>query len=54
MVIDIFPYIIQIIVFPTSTNALLRVNNSLQFGKVTARINSALKYGLELRNEYIR
>ena len=52
VMINIFPNIIKIIVLPSCTNALLRIDNALQSPKVTIGIHGALEDRLELQREW--
>ena len=51
VVICVFPNIIKIVMLPTGTDAFLGVDGTFEFTHVTARINSALEYWLELKGE---
>ena len=48
VMVSIFSNIVQIVVFPSSSYALLRVNSSSEFGKVTTWINCSKENWLEL------
>ena len=48
VVIRVLANIIQVVVFPSGPDALLRVDGSSQLSKVTAGINSTLEYWLKL------
>ena len=51
VVICVFPDIVKIVMLPTGTDAFLGVDGTFEFTHVTARINSALEYWLELKGE---
>ena len=51
VMVRVFSHIIKVIVFASSSDTLLTVDHTRQFGKVTARINSALKDWLELQDK---
>lgn len=51
MVVNVLANIIQIVVFATGTDALLRVDGAFPLGHVAVGVNSAQENGLELERD---
>ena len=49
VMVCVFANVIEVIVFPSSSDTLLRVDSTLEFGHFTTWLNCALEYGLELQ-----